>query len=116
LKGSLLRILRQESKEGENMKNFSIREVIEQAVQTEKLGYEFYTIMSKKFENNENLKKLCDTLAVKELRHEKIFSELRDVLGEEEPEGWEEASQYLRAIVESEFFLGKNKSLPYSSP
>ncbi|HUO77127.1 MAG TPA: hypothetical protein VMU21_06065, partial [Thermodesulfovibrionales bacterium] len=27
-------------------------------------------------------------------------------------QGWEDAELYLRAIVESEFFLGKNKSLP----
>ena len=30
------------------MKTFSIREVIEQAVQTEKRGYEFYSSMSEK--------------------------------------------------------------------
>ena len=34
------------------------------------------------------------------------------ILKDPEPAGWEEAEQYLRAIVESEFFLGKNKSLP----
>lgn len=94
------------------MEKFSIREVIEQAVQTEKLGYEFYTVMSKKFEKNEDLKNLFDTLAVKEQRHEKAFSELKEIIRDETPENWEEASQYLRAIVESEFFLGKNKSLP----
>lgn len=94
------------------MEKFSIREVIEQAVQTEKLGYEFYTIMSKKFEKNENLKKLFDTLAVKEQRHEKAFSELKEIIIDEIPGNWEEVSQFLRAIIESEFFLGKNKSLP----
>ena len=48
----------------------------------------------------------------KELVHEKRFSELKEITGAAEPEGWEEASQYLRAIVESEFFLGSHKSLP----
>jgi hypothetical protein len=28
------------------------------------------------------------------------------------PENWGEVANYLRAIVESEFFLGKSKSLP----
>ncbi|MEW6409020.1 MAG: hypothetical protein AB1488_02765, partial [Nitrospirota bacterium] len=42
----------------------------------------------------------------------KTFSELKEIVGDEEPEGWEVVSQYLRAIVESEFFLGRNKSLP----
>ncbi|MBI5057818.1 MAG: ferritin family protein [Nitrospirae bacterium] len=94
------------------MEKFSISEVIEQAVQTEKLGYQFYTTMAKRFEKDEGLKKLFDTLATKELRHEKMFSELKDISGEEEPEGWEEVSSYLRAIVESEFFLGNNSHLP----
>jgi rubrerythrin len=94
------------------MEKFSISEVIEQAVQTERLGYQFYSSMAKKFEKEEAFKKLFETLAQKELRHEKTFSELKEITGDEEPEGWDEASQYLRAIVESEFFLGKNKSLP----
>ncbi|HBG93711.1 MAG: hypothetical protein A3J81_03650 [Nitrospirae bacterium RIFOXYB2_FULL_43_5] len=94
------------------MEKFSISEAIEQAVQTERLGYQFYSSMAKKFEKNESFKKLFDTLAQKELRHEKTFSELKEITGDEEPEGWGDVSQYLRAIVESEFFLGKNKSLP----
>ena len=94
------------------MESLSVREVIEQAVQTEKLGYEFYVAMAKKFGKDEKLKKLFETLAGKEQLHEKIFKELLDIVSDEEPENWEEASQYMRAIVESEFFLGKNKSLP----
>ena len=94
------------------MENYSITEVIEQAVQTEKLGYEFYISMANRFEKDENLRKLFETLAVKEQEHEKTFAGLKETVGEQDLEGWEEASQYLRAIVESEFFLGKNKSLP----
>ena len=94
------------------MEKFSVNEVIEHAVQTERLGYQFYSLMAKKFEKEEAFKKLFETLAQKELRHEKAFSELKEITGDEEPEGWEEVSQYLRAIVESEFFLGRNKSLP----
>ncbi len=94
------------------MEKFTIREVLEQAVQTERLGYQFYTSMAGRFRKEERLAKLFTTLAEKELRHEKTYSELKDMIGDSEPDGWEEIAQYLRAIVESEFFLGKNKSLP----
>ncbi len=94
------------------MEKFSIREVLEQAVQTEKLGYQFYTGMVARFKGDDKFVKLFGTLAEKELRHEKTYAEMRDMVGDEEPEGWEEMSHYLRAIVESEFFMGKNKALP----
>ena len=94
------------------MEKYSISEVIEQAVQTERLGYQFYTTMAERFKEDNGLKKLFGTLAAKEQVHEKRFAELKEITGAAEPEGWEEASQYLRAIVESEFFLGKHKSLP----
>jgi rubrerythrin len=95
------------------MEKFSIREVVGQAIQTEKLGYQFYTTMAEKFKKeNEDLHRLFTTLAEKELTHEKTFTELLGLLGDNEPEGWEDISQYMRAVVESEFFLGKNKSLP----
>lgn len=94
------------------MEKFSIVEVVEQAIQTERLGYQFYTTMAERFNKEEELKKLFTTLAEKELTHEKTFTELKNILGDTEPEGWEEIQQYMRAIVESEFFLGKNKALP----
>ncbi|HXX53204.1 MAG TPA: ferritin family protein [Thermodesulfovibrionales bacterium] len=94
------------------MERFSIREVLDQAIQTERLGYQFYTIMAETFRGDEGLARLFSTLASKEQRHEKTFSELADLIRDDEPANWEEAEQYLRAIVESEFFLGKNKSLP----
>lgn len=94
------------------MEKFSIREVVEQAVQTERLGREFYSRMSSKFRDDEKLKQLFDTLALKELEHEHKFSEMKENIGDEMMVDWDEAAQYLRAIVESEFFLGKNKALP----
>lgn len=95
------------------MAGFTIREVIEQAVQTERLGYQFYTTMVQRFNNEEGLKNLFTTLAEKELRHERTFKELLELVGETEPEGWEDISAYMRAMVESEFFLGKDKALPF---
>jgi len=94
------------------MEKYSMREVVEQAIQTEKLGNEFYTMMSARFENDAKLKELFETLAAKEVAHEKIFTGLKDKLGEEQVDNWDEAALYMRAVVESEFFLGNNKSLP----
>lgn len=94
------------------MERFSITEVIEQAIQTEELGYEFYQRMAKRFEDNEGLHRLFDTLALKELQHKNTFKELKGITGEEEPEGIEDVTPYFRAMSESEFFLGKDKSLP----
>ncbi len=91
---------------------FSIREVVEQAVQAEKLGNEFYTKMAEKFHDKSELKKLFELLASHETRHGLSFSGLEDKLTDEEPEGWDEVTQYLRAIVDSEFFLGTDKCLP----
>jgi rubrerythrin len=94
------------------MEKFSIREIIEQAIQTEKLGNEFYTKMAEKFHDNKELNKLFETLAAHEIRHGKSFIALREKIRDEEPEGWDDVTLYLRAIVDSEFFLGKDKCLP----
>jgi len=94
------------------METYSIREVIEQAIQTEKLGYELYLAMADRFDKDERLKRLFETLAVKEQEHEKTFTDLKEKVNDRRVEHWEEVSQYLRAIVESEFFLGNNKALP----
>jgi len=96
------------------MNKYSIDEIMEMAVQTEKLGYQFYTLMSEKFKKNEGLAKLFTTLASKEKIHEKTFTDLREMVAKKGPEPveWEEVSNYMRAFVESEFFLGKGKALP----
>jgi len=92
------------------MERFSITEVIEQAIQTEELGYEFYKKMSKRFEDNKELERLFTTLAIKELEHKDTFRKLRERIDEKEPDNWEEVKPYLRAMVESEFFLGNDKT------
>jgi len=94
------------------MITFSIREVVEQAIQTERLGEEFYTKMAERFHDDSELSKLFQLLASHETRHGASFSQLKDKIGDEEPEGWGEVTQYLKAIVDSEFFLGKDKCLP----
>lgn len=96
------------------MEKYSIHEVLEQAVQTERLGNQFYMEMAEKFNDNLELVSLFKTLAAKELKHERAYAGLKELIGESDAdvEGYEELSQYMRAIVESEFFLGKNKALP----
>ncbi len=96
------------------MNTYSIDEIIEMAIRTETLGYQFYTSMAEKFKKDEGLAKLFTTLASKEKVHEKIFAGLKTMVAKKgaEPVQWEEVSNYLRAFVESEFFLGKGKALP----
>lgn len=94
------------------MITFSLREVVEQAIQTERLGEEFYTRMAERFHDNSELKKLFELLASHETRHGASFSQMREKIRDEQPEGWDEVTQYLKAVVDSEFFLGKDKCLP----
>jgi len=96
------------------MNKYSIDEIIEMAIRTETLGYQFYTGMAEKFRKNDGLTKLFTTLASKEKAHEKTFTGLKNTVAKQgaEPVEWEEVSNYLRAFVESEFFLGKGKALP----
>ncbi|MCK9420262.1 MAG: ferritin family protein [Nitrospirae bacterium] len=96
------------------MNKYSIDEIMEMAIRTETLGYQFYTSMAEKFKKDEDLVKLFTTLASKEKAHEKTFTELKTMVAAKgsEPVQWEEVSNYMRAFVESEFFLGKGKALP----
>lgn len=92
------------------MTEYSVREAIEMAIQTEKIGYEFYSSMAEKFKSDAELNDLFSILSRKEKVHEKMFSELKDIIGEKEPDEWGEVSNYMRAIVESAFFLGKDSA------
>lgn len=96
------------------MGNYSIDEILEMAIQTETLGSRFYTGMAEKFKKDNGLVMLFTTLATKEKTHEKTFRDLKDSAGKigAEPVQWDEVSNYMRAFVESEFFLGRSKALP----
>jgi len=96
------------------MNRYAISEIMEMAVQTEKLGQQFYLGMAGKFKAEAGLVKLFTTLASKEKVHEKTFTELKELVARQAPApmNWEDVSDYLRAFVESEFFLGKGKALP----
>jgi rubrerythrin len=92
------------------MPEYSIREALEMAVQTEKIGARFYEDMAVKYKDDKELKDFFSTLSRKEHVHEKRFSDLKDAVGDKEPEEWELVSEYMRAIVESAFFIGKDKA------
>ncbi len=96
------------------MNKYSIDEILEMAIQTEKLGYQFYNGMADKFKKDAGLVKLFTTLASKEKTHERTFTNLKDTVAKSgiEPVDWDEITKYMRAFVESEFFLGSGKSLP----
>ena len=94
------------------MVKYSVRELVEMAVQTERLGYAFYTEVAEKFKDNDALHELFATLARKEKGHERVFSALLSKVGTADLEGPEEVASYMRALVEREFFLGSDKSLP----
>ncbi|HXY61861.1 MAG TPA: ferritin family protein [Nitrospirota bacterium] len=98
------------------MGKYSIDEIMEMAIQTEKLGFKFYSTIAEKFKKDEGLVRLFTTLADKEKVHEKTFTDLKVSVEKSgidvEPVQWEEVSNYMRAFVESEFFLGKGKALP----
>ena len=96
------------------MNKYNINEVIEMAVRTEQLGYQFYTSIAARFEKDEKLVSLFTKLASKQTVQEKTYSVLKNLVTKSGPEPveWEEVSNYMRAFVESEFFLGKGKSLP----
>lgn len=96
------------------MNKYSIEEILEMAIKTETLGYQFYTDMAEKFKKNDGLVKLFTTLASKEKVHEKTFTGLKAIVAKSGTEAveWEEVSNYMRAFVESEFFLGRGKALP----
>ena len=93
-----------------DVKRYSIDEIIVQAIQTEKIGYEFYIKMMDKYGSNDSFRKLFETLAINELSHGKIFSELRERIENEEVAQTEPDSFYLRSIVESKFFMGSNSA------
>jgi rubrerythrin len=96
------------------MNKYSIDEIMEMAIRTETLGYQFYTNMAEKFRKDDGLARLFTTLASKERVHEKTFTGLKATVAKQgaEPVEWEEVSNYMRAFVESEFFLGRGKALP----
>ena len=92
---------------------FSGEEIIEMAVKTEETGYEFYQ-MALDNASTDELKNLFDYLAKEELKHKETYSGLKDAIGETVqgvPVDWDELDSYIKAMTDSSFFLGGDKSI-----
>lgn len=90
---------------------FSMREVIEMAIATERSGQAFYQNASKLAREN-SLKELFQYLAEEEEKHLKTFQDFYNTLKEKPeitPYNWEEAKLYLEALVDSKFFASPEK-------
>ena len=92
---------------------FSVREVVEMAISTERSGEAFYQTASKLAREN-SLEELFRYLAEEEGEHLKTFQGFYDTLKkgpEVTPYDWEEAKLYLKALVDSRFFTGPDKAI-----
>lgn len=92
---------------------FSVQEVVEMAINTERSGQAFYQTASK-LAKEKNLKELFRYLAEEEGKHLKVFQGLYNSLKqgpETTPYNWEEAKLYLKALVDSRFFTGSDKAI-----
>jgi rubrerythrin len=88
--------------------NLSLRDGIELAVTTEKLGADFYKTLSKRFKENAEISELFSILAKDEKAHEAQFKALLEKIpaGERKPKSDQEY-QLLTAAAMSEFFTGE---------
>ena len=92
---------------------FSMREVIEMAIATERSGQTFYQNASKLAREN-SLKELFQYLAEEEEKHLKTFQDFYNTLKEKPeitPYNWEEAKLYLEALIDSKFFASPEKAI-----
>jgi len=96
---------------------FSAHEIIDMAVTTEETGYEFYKLAEKNA-RSDSTRQLFAYLADEEINHKHIFKGLKDSI-EENPQGvpvdWEDVGKYIRAMVDSSIFMGKDKNINLAS-
>ena len=92
---------------------YSVHEVMEMAVQTEKGGKLYYETVAVRT-SDAVLKGVFGFLAEEECKHVRVFEDIARavrVAPGEEPYNWEEVVPYLRAVTESRYFLGPDKAL-----
>lgn len=82
------------------------------AMEVEKSGYAFYKTVADST-GDATLKQLFDFLADQEISHYEFFKSLSDEVGEFTitDEEWEETSEYIKASVDSRFFIGEDKAI-----
>jgi len=93
--------------------SYSLTEIMEMAVQTEKGGKLFYETVAAQ-SRDESLKNLFSWLAGEENRHIRVFESIAATIKVppgETPANWEEVVPYLKALTDSRYFLGKDKAL-----
>ncbi|MFA4045196.1 MAG: hypothetical protein HZRFUVUK_002006 [Candidatus Fervidibacterota bacterium] len=86
---------------------FSASDILDMAIEMERIGYRFYDALSKHASDDEG-SAMFRWLANEELNHEKDFAQLRDkvasqTLPESYPGEWQ---AYVQALVESRTILG----------
>ena len=89
---------------------FSGFEIGEMAIQIERNGKAFYEVLEKK-SNDQDMKVFFRYLADQEDVHMEKFKELRDTISKEgyvAPYDWDEARDYLAALVSKEIFSSEN--------
>jgi rubrerythrin len=89
---------------------FSGYEIGEMAIQIERNGKDFYMELAKK-SNDNDMRDFYKYLADQEDVHLEKFKELRDALAKEgyvAPYDWDEARDYLAALVSKEVFSGES--------
>lgn len=93
---------------------FSLNEVIEMAVQTEKNGYQFYDKALGRKDLSDSAREVITSLRDDEITHEGIFKNMRssedyEAIGD--PVDWQEAASYLRTISEAHVFNEPDASI-----
>jgi len=86
---------------------------MEMAVQTEKGGKLFYETVAAETKDD-SLKGLFSYLADEENKHILVFENIAKtikVASDETPTNWEEVALYLKAVIDSRYFLGPDKAL-----
>ena len=94
------------------MKEITLRNSIEMAIATEKLGAGFYGKLAEKFKSDKEINELFSILAKDEKAHEAKFRTLLDKVPAEDKEPTtDQKYQYLTAVSISEFFAGDGGAL-----
>jgi rubrerythrin len=92
------------SQEAEMLEGAGLREAVEFAITTERLGARFYEMLAEKFRDDEEVHGLFVQLTLDEEEHEREFSSLRERVPAEEMDIPEISQGVLKAWSISEFF------------
>ena len=90
---------------------YSLENVFDMALQLERNGHQFYR-RAAEFSTNPAAKTLLTELAEWELRHEKLFAEMKATSGAPaETDQAAEAAEFIQAVVEGKIFKHRDESM-----